>query len=691
MWGYVGLFQPPGARLRVYAWCVELLVFGACCVVCQAESSQGQVTCTASTKCDYAKSMLLQDRGGSRVATVLSSAQAGVVGLLKGSQVARFALPAPEASTAASSSPAVPASSSPVQYVHPTTPQLGTPAGTPIVSQPPPAKTPKDPAPKSSSQHEAASSASTHSSLASASGQQSRHPHRANDVSSTSAQTDSAIPGTQAGASTSGRPVSHLKSPPLSEQASTERQLTASHPADQAVSITSDPVKADSVRPAFSMDQPQEQQQPAASSAMDGSSAGAVNVGFPVGVGDSDEAAIAPQVGQSEGSAHIEGGSGAAETVASDTAGSPVGRSESQREAAGAELGSASRPFDRAPAHSTREAEQAPIESSDSEAGSALRDQHARLDPEADADVQTRSPTVQRITSELTGTDAQVDSSLVPGNKSEGKQQVASLSNAARGSDGTQEGSKDHMSLHDSPADASTAAGSASEPPSGDQAGPDESELQGGEAAQQQLQQVTEQAAAELLQSSAQRTDHDAVLSGRGQQMPSVRPPVLAREEDISKRSMQEGSVTSEEAPRGAASTSAAPSKQTQGDVAGAEGSLAPSTAVEFTSGKQAAAMPASGKVDSPKPPASLEGEENRSVAPTVPPSRVSTVRSDAPFDASRSSAVSSSATARSANKHLNESQEKETEAQVLSPKGSVKSRQTVEMKRQQTSFNPLG
>lgn len=108
-----------------------------------------------------------------------------------------------------------------------------------------------------------------------------------------------------------------------------------------------------------------------------------------------------------------------------------------------------------------------------------------------------------------------------------------------------------------------------------------------------------------------------------------------------------------------------------------------------ITISRQAAAALALGGVDSPL--ASPQGEEKRGVAPAVPATRVPTVSSGAPSEATRSHAASSSATARDANKRLNESQEKETEAQVLSPKGSLKSRQTVEMKRQQTSFNPLG
>ena len=620
---------------------------------------------------------------------VLSSVQAGVVGLLKGSQVARFALPAPEASTAASSAPAVPAqassaaaSSSSVQYAHPVTPQPP-PAGTPTASQPPPAKTPKDATATPQSQQEAASSAATPPALASTSGQQSRYPHTADDVCHVSAQTDSATSRTQAGASTSGQPLSHVKGAASSEQASTEGQPAASQIADQA---KSDSAKPDSVRPAPSKVQPQQQQQPPASSAAaaaDEASAEAVNAGS-AALGNSGEAARSPQQSQSQAPAQIEVQSGLAETVASDTAGSPVVGSEPQLEAAGAKPGSASRAFERDLAHSAQEAEQPPAESSEPGTGSALQDQQAQSDQEADPDVQARSQTGTG-TSELTtrtGTGAEADSCLTE-NKAEGDQEVPSMSRAVRGPAGPSKESKDHMSLHDPSADASIAAGSASKQASGDQAGP---EMQGGRGAQQKVQQVTERAAAELLQSSV--SDHDAMLSGKEQQMPSVRPPVLAREEIISNRSMQE---TSEEPPRGAVSTSPASSKQSQGQVAGDEGRSASSTAVESTSGKQAKAVPASSGVDLPNPPASLKGKEKHSAAPAVPASRVATVRSDAPSAASRSHAVSSSATARNTSKHPNESQEKEIEAQVLSPKGSSKSRQTVEMKRQQTSFNPLG
>ena len=557
----------------------------------------------------------------SRVSTLFSSVQAGVVGLLKGSQVTRFALPAPEASTAASSAPAVPvqtslsaaSSSSPVQHAQPATSQLP-PAGTPLASQPPPARTPKHPTPTPQSQHEASSSAATPPALASTSGQQSRYPHKADDVSSVSAQTDSATSRTQAGASTSG-----VKGTASSEPASTERQPPASQRTDQA---KSDSVKPDSVQPAPSMVQPRQQQQPpastaAAAAAADGASADAGNAGSSAALGNSGEAAIAPQQTQSQGSAHIEDQSGPVEIVTTG-----AGGSEPQLEAAGAEPGSALRAFDRDPAHSAQEAEQPPAESSESEAGSALQDQQAQSDQEAHPDAHAKSQT-RTAASELTtnaDTDAEADSSLR--NKAEGKQEVASVSNAVRDPAGTSEGS---------------------------------------------------------------------MLSGKKQQMPSVTPPVLACQEIISNRSMQEGLLIPEEPLTGAASTSAASSKQTQGQVTGTEGPSASSTAVESTSGKRAGAGPASGGVNLPKPPASLKGEEKRGVAPAEPASRVSTVRSDTPSEASRPYAASSSATARDVNQHLNESQEKETEAQVLSPKGSSKSRQTVEMKRQQTSFNPLG
>ena len=383
----------------------------------------------------------------------------------------------------------------------------------------------------------------------------------------------------------------------------------------------------------------------------------------------------------------MKGQSGPAETVATGTAGSPVGRSASQLEAAGAELWSASRLFAEDPALSAPEAEQPPADSSESEAGPASQHEQAQSDQEADPDVHARNQ-ARTGASELTtrtDTGAEVDSSLVPGNQAEGKQEVASMSKAVGRTAGTSQGSQDHLSLHVPPADSSTAAGSASKPPSGGQVGPDESELQGGQGAQQRTQQLTEPAAAELLQSSSQRTHHDAMLSGKEQQVPSVTPPASAHEQMISNRSMQEGSLTAEEPPKGAASTSVASSKLTQAQVAGAEG---PST-VDSTSGRQAAAASAS---DSPKPPASVKGQETRGFAPAVVASGVSTVRQDAPSEAGRPHAVpSSSATARNANKNPNESQEEETEAQVLSPKGSFKSRQTVEMKRQQTSFNPLG
>ena len=77
--------------------------------------------------------------------------------------------------------------------------------------------------------------------------------------------------------------------------------------------------------------------------------------------------------------------------------------------------------------------------------------------------------------------------------------------------------------------------------------------------------------------------------------------------------------------------------------------------------------------------------------------------RMPAPLHASSTTPASSSSSylktgksrpppsAASGNTGSNEPQKQATESRVLSPKGSAKTRQNVEMKRQQTSFNPLG
>lgn len=612
--------------------------------------------------------------------------QAGVVGLLKGSQVARFALPAPQVSAAAPSVPAqtpssVGSSSAPTQHAHPITPQPP-PAGPATVSQPPPAKPPTDPTSTPLAQHAAASSGSSPASLPFTSSQQQDPPIDKN-ASTASALTDAASTRGQATASTSGEAPPQVKDPALSEQAPLETQPTGSQGAAHSV-------KADSVVPDSSVVEPQPQMSPPLTAAGDEATAEADSAAASsVVLGGSGETAITPQQSQSQRLVtQTEGESGPAETVASDAAGAPA---EPQHEAAGAEPGNASRPSspERDPAQNAQAAEQPPTESSESETRSASRQQQAQFDQEAHADVceGSHAGTDAAELSTSTDTHARVGSSLVPETNAEDKQELASTSGTATGAAGSsKQTQEDHTSLHEPSADGSPAAQSASRLASDDQAGPDESQQEAGQGAQQQVQQVTKQAADELLQSSAGPTDHDAVGPGTERRTPAVRPPVVAHEDSMNNRGMLQAPVTVEESPSGAAT------KQTQGQVAAPEGPLAYlATADESPASRRAAAAPVTGGVGSLKPPASPWGEEKHGTTPAVPGTRVSTVSSGAPSEATRSHAASSSASARDANKHLNESQNKETEARVLSPKGSLKSRQTVEMKRQQTSFNPLG
>ena len=618
--------------------------------------------------------------------------QAGVVGLLKGSQVARFALPAPDSSssTAPSSATAVPAqksssaesSSAPAQNPHPTSPQPP-PAGPPTASQPPPATTPKDPTSTPPSQHDAASTpAATPASLASTSGQQSRDPHLDPHNAST-ASTQTASRG-QARASTSGTPPPQAKDAASSEQAPIEAQPTGSQGADQAG-------KADSIGPTSSMVQPQIQLSPPHRAAADQASAEAVTAAAASSVylGDSGKTATAPQQRQSQRLVtQPEDQSG------SDAAGSPARGSEGpQHEAAGAKPGTASRPPvpDRDPAQNAQEAEQPLAESSESGAGPASQQQQAQRHQEAHADVHEGSHAGVHAAevSISTDTDARVDSSLVAEDSAEDKQELAPTGGTVTGAgcSGEETREEDSTSLNE---DGSPAAGSASNLASDDRARPDESQhaQQAGPSGQQQVQRVPEQAADVLLQSSARRTDRDAILlPGEEQRTSSVTPPVVAHENHgISNPSMLQASPTVEVPPSGAAT------KQTQRQVAATEGpSASSSSAVGSTINRRAAAASAPSGGDSLRPPASTENEGQRGTAPALPGTEVSTVSSGAPSEAASSHATSSSAPGRDANTHLNESQKKETDAQVLSPKGSLKSRQTVEMKRQQTSFNPLG
>lgn len=355
-----------------------------------------------------------------------------------------------------------------------------------------------------------------------------------------------------------------MKDADLSEQAPTETQPTASQGADQAV-------KADSDGPNSPMVQPQLQLSPPLTAAADEATAEAVNAAASsVASGTSGKTATSPQQSESQRLVtQTEGESGSAEAVASDAAESPVGGSQPQHQAAGAEPASASRLSDRDPAHSAQEGEQQPMaESSESEAGSASQEQQAQFDQEAHADV-GKSSHARADAAELstcTDTDAQVGSSPVPEDSAEDKQELASTSSTVTAGGGSSEQTQeDCRPLHEPSADGSPAARSASQLASDDQAGRDESQQQTGQGVQQQVQQDTKQAADELLQSSAGRTDHDAMLPGKEQRTSSVWPSVMAPEDSTSNRSMLQASPTARGPPSGAAT------KQTQGQVAAPE------------------------------------------------------------------------------------------------------------------------
>ena len=612
----------------------------------------------------------------------LACVQAGVVGLLKGSQVARFALPAPEASpapfTAASSAPAVPAPSPPSAA-------SGHQVDDPSAPRPPPGTTPKHPTSATPTQHEPASSASTPPSVASTSAQQPREAHSSDVVPSASAQTGAADARSQASASISGSLSSHVKDTP---KASAETQPTASQGAEPSVSI----------RPDSSSVQPQQRQQSYSNASADEGIAEAVNADSSSALGHGKKAAKTQEPNQ-VGVAQSEGHVGPAEAVASDTAGSSVHGGETQLEAAGTEPASDSRKLERA--HGAEEQEQ-PGESPASESGSALTEQQPHSGQETDPDVHTRGDTSSDAIdpSAPTDADAESDRSLVPQDKAEGKHGVASISNAVMDPGGGSEGSRDRTCLHGPSPDSSSTALSASQLASDDQAGPDESEQQRCQGAQQQVQQVSQQATAP---SSAQATN--PILSsqdaGQGQQQqPPATPPAAVPKEVSSSQSVQQESDPSEAIPA-AASSSQASVQQTEGRLAVIRAPAASLTAaVKHTAGRKAEglsqtreqAVPGSGAVDSVKLPADAVTGEEPGVASGMHASRVSTVsRTYALSEATRSHAAASSASARDANRQVNELQDKKTEAHVLSPKGTSKSRQTAEMKRQQTSFNPLG
>lgn len=599
------------------------------------------------------------------------SVQAGVAGLLKGSQVARFALPAPTTSTASSSEEPAPAvSASTLSPGH---------HAAPHASQPPPHKTPEGltpPFPASSSPP----------SLVSASGQQSQDSHTAGTASGSLAQIGAADSRLQASTSASGSLAPLVEGPPSSQQAPSEVQAPASQFADQAVPV----------RSASSPLQSQQQQSPASTTAGDEATAEAVEEGSSVVASESKKAA---------GSTKRRSTSREDQAVPAEADTSPATAeslhtgSQPQLEAAGAQPVSTSGWSDEATAGSAETTMQQPGESSASEAGHASGGQ--RQGPMDRGALDRGHTSTDAVTpSTLTDTEAELDDSSVAGDKPQGEPEADSTDAAMVDSQGP-------TPLDVPPADAFPAARSASGLAPIDEAGLNESQ----HAQQEALQQAgTEQAVGKLLQGSAQGfgsnpvlLSDDAHLQQQQQQQPPLPParPVASVTKDTSSSSRQDGSDASEgPLAGGVASEPAASQQQTQ--VPSSRATL-PSTAGGHMTGTSEArgssqqhrhqAAAAAGAVDAAKPAGSQREGTCREVPAAANGSRVAKVSSnEAAAEASSTQAVPSSAAAGDANRYLNESQqEKEPEARVLSPKGSSKSRQNLEMKRQQTSFNPLG
>ena len=314
---------------------------------------------------------------------------------------------------------------------------------------------------------------------------------------------------------------------------------------------------------------------------------------------------------------------------------------------------------DQGEAHSTEKEAQDPAGSSAPQSGTALAGQQAESAQVAgsasgaDDDTGPEAATAGRRADSGDAADSSQDLTV--------PQVTASANHAAMSEKAgtTQSAGSSPLATTESPGQ------SASEPAVHKAAAPAESEQhkQESRGAHQQVQQVTEQAAAELAESSLQGSvpSHTHAVPSPNQQ-----------QQQWPSRPLDPDAETSSRQQRSAQTKVSAPSEHP---------SMRDASPAEHQKKKQATAVGTPAVTSSLTAPqtalASRGTQREGQAAPTS--------------DKAKPSVLPSSASNVDADKSPNESQKQQTESRVLSPKASSKTRQNVEMKRQQTSFNPLG
>ena len=225
-----------------------------------------------------------------------------------------------------------------------------------------------------------------------------------------------------------------------------------------------------------------------------------------------------------------------------------------------------------------------------------------------------------------------------------------------------------------------------------------EQHVQEATGAQQEVQAVTQQAVHELLQTSAQRQSSTASLHPSSQDGAEVQQPPARQLDPAGEAS---SSLHAPATPSSQSESSSQPSivapLQSPPDAQQQDWGQAPAAAEEAPS---AASKASQQQVDDraatlaptrPEAPGPTPASTSSAAAPSVAGDSARKVSSPvaSPLHASSRSAAGSGDAISNTGK-TNEPQRQETESHVLSPRGSLKSRQNVEMKREQTSFNPL-
>ena len=630
--------------------------------------------------------------------------QAGVVGLLKGSQVARFALPAPEAATAASINVQLPAQAAPMTAPAPPTPITPSSSGSTQTPKPPTAsltsapqshaETPKGPSqacqqpalPSSLPSSPAAASERQQASAAAAIAAD--HDPAADAQSSASPGPLHASPGPLPASSH----VVHRSAQPAQQQeqqrSTGQTGLPAPHwPSDQPEAAVASQAEHQAASSAHEPGQLHQQAAPAAASE--------------AATEADDKSAIAADPRSSSSSAAADQLQHAGEAAETQTASSSLqSDSDAQPEAADkTQLES------RVSVHDTQ-----PVSSPSEGSGGAKPDGADVAAAQKQSVLAAAGTAALTGIDEDTGSDAAGDESQPPDrldsilpDSAKSALQEPLVQSSPDEDDADDTGSRQQgasHSLSDStpklPA-ASLSPSQSASPAAGDdsaaaEAEPDQSAQPVSQAvARQQIQQVTQQAAAEMLQESAAPSQSPSETGAAGKlasaavDAGSDEAAVPTREgghSDRKKGSIEPSAstVTADNIAGKLSSAQTGEQKLDQGTTGNESRDGSAGSTASADTAKPGVSMRQAGNDPAPTPLHTSSTHRQGQSRGLRHESRSAELQSTDPGG-------------QSSKKPVNEPKTQQAEAKAVpSPRASAaKTRQTAEMKRQQTSFNPLG